>query len=107
MEQNNFEWPPASRGDDPETSKDAEKWMTESGKRMTHAMIVLRVLRENPDGLIPGEISERCPLRHDQVWRRCPDLRAQGLVQLTGEVRRWRGSTQPQRILVPVVKGER
>ena len=65
--------PPVSRPSDPETSHQAERAITESGKRESHAQQCLRALRERP-GMTAGEVGEATGLGHVPAQRRLSDL---------------------------------
>jgi Fic family protein len=100
------DWPQASHSDDPDTSKAAERHVTESGSRSAHANIVRHELLKEPTGLTAPEIAERTELEEYQVRRRLTDLRKTGLVSRTFETREWPKTGRQQSVWVPVVKGE-
>lgn len=70
--------PPASHASDPQTSKDAERDVTESGVRDKHMGMVLRLVADNPNSTT-GELLQRQrydpPLTEYQVRRRLSDLK--------------------------------
>ena len=69
--------PAASRVSDPETSHEAERRVTSSGRRQTIAERVYTYVDEHP-GQTRGEIADGLGLRQDQVWRRLSDLKSAG-----------------------------
>ena len=73
-------WPPASGRDDPATSYDAEAEVNRSGKRVTHAEMVLAWVETAP-GLTAPEYGAATELGHIEAQRRLSDLRAKGLVR--------------------------
>jgi len=82
-------WPPASRPGET-TSKLAEQGITESGKRETHAKIILDIIKANPD-LTASEIAaveygRRWPalLSEAQVHKRTSDLLNLGKIKKSG-----------------------
>ena len=77
MKEPEFEFEPREhrRNVDPQTSNLAAHQAGSLAKQ--HCAIVLGVLKDHPDGLTSEEISERCRLRFDQVWRRVSDLERQ------------------------------
>jgi hypothetical protein len=74
------EFPPASRADDPSTSKAAEQRVTRSGARKTQADIVLQAVVAYP-GRTAVELTTVCQLDRYQVSRRLADLEHQGRVR--------------------------
>ena len=74
------------RNSDPQTSNLAAHQAPSLAKQ--HALIVLGVLKKNPSGLTSEEISEKCRLRFDQVWRRTSDLERQNLITKTDTARK-------------------
>ena len=73
-------WPPATGRDDPATSFDAEAAVTGSGKRRTHAEMVLAWVETAPGRTAP-EYGAATELGHIEAQRRLSDLRAKGLVR--------------------------
>jgi hypothetical protein len=73
-------WPPASGRDDPATSYDAEAAVTGSGKRRTHAEMVLAWVTRHP-GLVAPYYGTVTGLGHVEAQRRLSDLKARGLVR--------------------------
>jgi hypothetical protein len=86
-------YPPASRNTDPATSHEAEHAVTESGKRQTHAEIVLACVRLNP-GMTAGELGDATGLGHIPAQRRLSDLLSTGKVMQSTETRFYRGHKQ-------------
>ena len=84
--------PPISRSTDPETSHQAERAITESGARESHAQQCLRALRERP-GMTAGEVGEATGLGHVPAQRRLSDLFRIGDVT-QGEPRDYHGRAQ-------------
>ena len=78
-------WPPTSKTTDPVTSHIAEEKITASGKRQTHALIVLGFIRRYSDQT-SGEIAAglHAVLNLYQVRRRLPDLEHLGLIEKSG-----------------------
>lgn len=77
---NGEEFPPASRSDDPSTSKAAEQRVTRSGARKSQAEIVLQAVISYP-GRTAVELTTACQLDRYQVSRRLADLDHQGRVR--------------------------
>lgn len=78
--QESFNFSPAARAKDPETSHIAAEKITESGKRVAACNIILAVLQEK-DGLTSKEISARCDLDRHQCGRRMVDLEQSNLIR--------------------------
>ena len=80
-----MEWPPASRPDQP-TSQLAEEDITKSGKRQTHASMILGYLYSFPGGChqTASEIAQAIGLTESQVHKRTSDLLNLGKIVKTG-----------------------
>ena len=78
------QWPPASQPDQP-TSQLAEKNITKSGKRQTHAFMILRYLYSFPEGghVTASEIARAIGLTESQVHKRTSDLLNLGKIKKT------------------------
>lgn len=74
------QFPPASRADDPSTSKAAEQRVTRSGARKRQVDIVLQAVTSYP-GRTAVELTTACQLDRYQVSRRLADLEHQGRVR--------------------------
>ena len=76
---------PASRRNDPETSRMAERQITDSGKRQTHQRIIAAFVAGHP-GHTAAEIGEKTGLGQHECARRLAELK--GISVVTGSVRR-------------------
>jgi len=72
--------PPASRNNDPQTSKDAESRMDRSGQRRTQAESILRSVREHP-GKTAVELTQWVELDRYQIQRRLSDMWQSGQIR--------------------------
>lgn len=88
-----LDFPPASRRDDWETSKAAERMI--AAKRPTQVLRMLRAYQflERTD----EEAADRSELLRSCYWKRAGELRALGLIEATGETRK--GSAGTARIV--------
>ena len=81
------ELPPVSHKDDPQTSKDAERQHTDSGKRATHIELVRTYVKMHPGQsatmiaarMIPGALTLT------EVRRRLSDLKSRRLIYNEGQ----------------------
>ncbi len=73
--QQTFAFSPATRTTDPETSRVAEKNITDSGKRLTHCEIIYECLKKH-NGSTTKELAVylKGVLKPDQIWKRMGDL---------------------------------
>lgn len=74
------EFPPASRGDDPASSKAAEQRMNSTGARRTQAELVLAALKRHGKPITAHELTRLVPLDNVQITRRLNDLTRRNLV---------------------------
>ena len=65
---------PIARNTDPETSHQAAKAITESGRRKSLAKAALECVQQYP-GLTAGEVGDKTGLGYHKVWRRCSELK--------------------------------
>ncbi len=70
-----LEFSPATRISHPDTSRNAERKITKSGKRKTHCTKILKELRRH-NGSTTKELAVFLEgvLTHAQIWRRMNDL---------------------------------
>jgi len=73
-------WPPVSRPSNPESSREAEAAINESGKRKSHADVILEVVTAWP-GLVTSVVCERSGLGQMEGRKRLSDLKAKGLIK--------------------------
>lgn len=78
-------WQPIARNNDPSTSHEAAREISQGGARARQQRIVLQAVKEHP-GLTSFELSRVCGLDRYQTGRRCPELEKAGLV-VKGEAR--------------------
>lgn len=71
---------PASRSTDPESSREAEQHMNDSGERDRQRQRVLEAVREH-SGLTTKHLAQRTGMDRHMVARRMPELERQGLVR--------------------------
>ncbi len=69
---------PLARNTDPQTSHDAARAETASGRAACHRRIALETLRKHP-GCTSGELALWCTLKRHQAARRLSDLKSAGL----------------------------
>lgn len=70
---------PVARNTDPETSHEADDFITSTGIRANQCRWVLKAVRATPC-LTASELSRRHNIDHAVVHKRLPDLRRKGLV---------------------------
>ena len=75
-----LKWPPVSRGNNPESSHEAEKSINESGKRKSHSDMILKVVEEFP-GMVTSAVCDRSGLGQMEGRKRLSDLKAKGLIK--------------------------
>ena len=80
------------RQTDPETSREAARAITSSGKSHSLQQQCLEYIREHPDETA-GEIGDGTGLGHDKVWRRLSELKNNGYIVM-GEPKVWNGRRQ-------------
>ena len=86
--------PPATRRDDPATSRAAERTINRNGQRASHCARVLSVVRKYPR-MTAVELLPFCGLERHEVSRRLSDLHSRGEVivsDLSVQISRERGS---------------
>lgn len=94
MNQTAIHFPPASRLNDPASSKAAEQRITRSGGRLNQADVVLAALLRavrvtSQPGATSHELTQFCSLNNAQITRRMNDLKQEGRVH-KGQPRRCR-----------------
>jgi len=84
-----MDFSPATRKSHPDTSRGAEKQVTESGRRLKHSVIILRCLRQH-NGSTTKELAGYLAgmLRYDQIWRRMGDLQHNDYIVRNERIRR-------------------
>jgi hypothetical protein len=97
-------WPPVSRPTDPESSREAETAINESGKRKSHAVTILEVVVVCP-GLVTSVVCERSGLGQMEGRKRLSDLKAKGLVR-AGPLAVYEETNRRQTTWFPVVAEE-
>jgi len=70
--------PRVSRASDPESSRQAEREITESGARATYAELIYRVLHDASEPMTCGEIAAELGVHRSIISKRLPDLREWG-----------------------------
>ena len=87
--QNVIDFSPATRKSHPDTSREAEKKITESGERAKQCGVILSCLRQN-NGSNQYDLAEKLQgiLTRDQIWRRRADLIHNGYIKIEGKKNR-------------------
>jgi hypothetical protein len=74
-----LDFSPATRNSNPDTSREAEKNITVSGKRAAHCNIIMNTLRQH-NGSTSAELSLCCELNKEQIHHRMNDLVEHGSI---------------------------
>ena len=93
-------WPPVSRPSNPESSREAEAAINESGKRKSHADVMLEVVTAWP-GLVTSIVGERSGLGQMEGRKRLSDLKSKGLIR-AGRLAVYEGTNRRQTTWFPV-----
>ena len=88
---------PASRNTDPATSKKAEAYINETGKRAAIKRQCLQAIINAEHGMTWGEVHQATGLKDSQVWKRMSDLGNDGILVAYGE-RVWPETGRAQQV---------
>ena len=82
-----LDFSPATRTTDPDTSRVAEKVITESGKRLTHCEIIYECLKKH-NGSTTRELAVylKGVLTPDQIWKRPNELAKNDLIERNDKI---------------------
>ena len=78
-----LDWAEHTRKTHPDTSFEAGEKITNSGKRLNHCQIILKVLCRH-NGSTSLELASHTYLTHAQIWRRRKDLESNGYIYVEG-----------------------